>query len=298
MATQLEDQLRLQRFGAAKDFYAEAERFLLWREAGHNLILGICATLIGQPGRYEQEPYLAVVRGEVRVVAAVVMTPPHGIVLSLISEPAAFPLISQDVHELYPTLPGVLGPTQESICFAEAWRLLSGQEYRKLMAERIYRLEEVVPVKGVPGELRRATQVDRDLLVAWFQAFSDEAVGDTPPDWAERSVDHRLDSRISGINVWCDGRPVSMAGYGGSTPNGIRVGPVFTPHGLRGRGYASACVAALSQRLLGEGRRYCFLFTDLSNPSSNRIYQWIGYRPVCDVDQYQFLDDQGKDRGS
>lgn len=298
MATQPIEELRLRRFGTPEDFYAEAERFLLEREAEHNLILGICATLMGQPGHYEQEPYLAVVRGDVGVVAAAVMTPPHGIVLSLVSEPSAIPLISRDVHELYPTLPGVLGPTRESICFAEAWQLVSGQEYRKLMAERIYWLEEVVPVKGVPGELRRAARADRDLLVAWFQAFSDEAVGDTPVGWAERSVDRRLDSPISDIYVWYDGRPVSMAGYGGPTSNGIRVGPVYTPLEFRGRGYASACVAALSQRLLDEGRRYCFLFTDLSNPTSNHIYQRIGYRPVCDVDQYQFLDTRGKDRGA
>ncbi len=67
MATQPGGKLRLQRFGAAEDFYAEAERFLLEREAEHNLSLGICATLMRQPGRYEREPYLAVVEDEAGV---------------------------------------------------------------------------------------------------------------------------------------------------------------------------------------------------------------------------------------
>jgi predicted GNAT family acetyltransferase len=79
-----------------------------------------------------------------------------------------------------------------------------------------------------------------------------------------------------------------MAGYAGPTPHGIRIGPVYTPPGQRGRGYASACVARLSQDMLDAGRTYCFLYTDLTNPTSNHIYQQIGYEPVCDVAEYRF----------
>jgi predicted GNAT family acetyltransferase len=79
-----------------------------------------------------------------------------------------------------------------------------------------------------------------------------------------------------------------MVGYSGPTPNGIRIAPVYTPPELRGGGYASACTAETTRRLLKDGRRFCFLYTDLANPTSNSIYQRIGYRPVCDVDQYRF----------
>ena len=72
------------------------------------------------------------------------------------------------------------------------------------------------------------------------------------------------------------------------TPRGVRVNMVYTPPELRRRGYASACVAALSQRMLDSGKKFCFLYTDLSNPTSNKIYQEIGYRPVFDVDEYKF----------
>ena len=81
---------------------------------------------------------------------------------------------------------------------------------------------------------------------------------------------------------------VSLAGFGGRTPNGIRVGPVYTPPDLRGRGYASALTADLTRRLLAGGRRFCFLYTDLANPTSNSIYQRIGYRPVSDADLWSF----------
>ena len=95
--------------------------------------------------------------------------------------------------------------------------------------------------------------------------------------------------RQRGVFLWeDDGAPVSMAGYSGPTPNGIRVVAVYTPPHLRGRGYATTCVAALSQRLLEGGRKLVFLFTDLANPTSNHIYQEIGYEPACDISEYVF----------
>jgi predicted GNAT family acetyltransferase len=79
-----------------------------------------------------------------------------------------------------------------------------------------------------------------------------------------------------------------MAGYSGRTPNGIRVAWVYTPPENRGKGFAGACVAALSQKLLDEGRKFCFLYTDLANPISNHVYQKIGYEPVVDSTAYAF----------
>jgi len=79
---------------------------------------------------------------------------------------------------------------------------------------------------------------------------------------------------------------VTMAGTTRPTTNGIAVNSVYTPPELRGRGYASACVAALSQLMLDSGRQFCALFTDLANPTSNSIYQKMGYQAVCDVDEY------------
>ncbi|MCA1588626.1 MAG: GNAT family N-acetyltransferase [Chloroflexi bacterium] len=100
-----------------------------------------------------------------------------------------------------------------------------------------------------------------------------------------------IEGKIRTGYVWEDeGEVVSLVGTGGETPNGIRIGPVYTPPERRGRGYASSLTAAASQDQLERGRRFVFLFTDLSNPTSNKIYQAIGYRPVCDVDQYLFTD--------
>ena len=77
-------------------------------------------------------------------------------------------------------------------------------------------------------------------------------------------------------------------GFGGPTPNGIRIGPVYTPPELRGRGYASALTAQVSQLQLDRGKRFCFLYTDLANPTSNAIYRRIGYERVCDSRELAF----------
>jgi predicted GNAT family acetyltransferase len=148
----------------------------------------------------------------------------------------------------------------------------------------------VLPVRGVAGGLRFAAEADRPRLLEWLAAFAHEALHEDDRDDAALNaiVDHRLASAAAGLALWEDGEAVSLAGFGGATPNGIRIGPVYTPPGLRGRGYASALVAALSQLLLDGGRRFCFLYTDLANPTSNAIYRRIGYRLVCESAELRF----------
>jgi predicted GNAT family acetyltransferase len=136
--------------------------------------------------------------------------------------------------------------------------------------------------------MRPATPVDRPLLVAWIAAFGREALGDEDASRVASSVDDWLAGRGRTIWLWDDGGPVSLTGVGGATPHGIRIGPVYTPPERRGQGYASALVAAASQAQLDAGRRFCFLYTDLANPTSNKIYQAIGYRPVTDALRIDF----------
>jgi predicted GNAT family acetyltransferase len=87
--------------------------------------------------------------------------------------------------------------------------------------------------------------------------------------------------RDRGLWLWEDaGEPVAMAGAIGPTRNGIRIVLVYTAPHRRGRGYASNLVAALSQQQLDAGRTLCFLNTDVANPTSNKIYRALGYRPI------------------
>jgi predicted GNAT family acetyltransferase len=273
-------------------FLGRAEAFLLADEACHNLLLGVPARLMADPAPPPAPPYFAIVVGAGDVVAAAMMTPPRELVLSRTAHPRAVALIAQDLLAGNATPPGVHGPVPVSSQFAEAWRELTGQRSAQIRSSRISRLERVRPLAGAPGRLRPAIIADRSLLVSWVRAFFLEAFGaHQPPEDAEALVDRRLRSSIEGLCLWEDGGPRALAGYAGPTPHGVRVGPVYTPPGFRERGYASACVAALSQRLLDRGRQFCFLYTDLANPTSNRIYQRIGYEPVCDTVEYRFRVD-------
>jgi hypothetical protein len=151
------------------------------------------------------------------------------------------------------------------------------------MDERIYALERVVPPRHVGGAMRDARPGDRDLIWNWLDAFAREAMPAREPSLMQRSLAEweRGDRRFW---LWEDrGAPVSLVGGGSPTPRGVRIGPVYTPPTFRGHGYASSLTATVSQQLLDEGRQFCFLYTDLANPTSNRIYQAIGYRPVADA---------------
>ncbi|MBZ0276593.1 MAG: GNAT family N-acetyltransferase [Anaerolineae bacterium] len=281
--------MQIIRFDSPAEFARQTTDFLQAREAEHNLMLGI-TTMLLQTNEYAQPPYMACVKDGDAVVAVALRTPPFNLQLSEMTDMAPLDLIVQDVHAVYDTLPGGAGPKAVSLAFAERWKALTGHEYHQHIALRIYRLDQVKFPVGVPGGLRRATADDRNLLIEWLSAFYLEALNTVDPEYVERSVNSFLTSPMRGLYLWLDdsGQPVSMAGSTGPTPNGIRINAVYTPPERRKRGYASACVAALSQTMLDSGRKFCFLFTDLSNPTSNRIYQDIGYRPVSDVDEYHF----------
>jgi uncharacterized protein len=138
-----------------------------------------------------------------------------------------------------------------------------------------------------------ATEADLQVLTDWREAFTAEAV---PHEASSREeVESYTRQRFAaarervGTFIWeVDGQPVSMASYGGPTPNSLRIGAVYTPPEYRRRGYASACTAATCDFILSSGRSFATLYTDLANPTSNHIYQAIGFEPVCDAVQYRF----------
>jgi uncharacterized protein len=257
--------MHLHRFATATAFAARATPFLARHEAANNLPLGLCSVLIEGAMPTPRPPYLATVEAGSALLAAGLMTPPSR---------------------------AVLAPTRESGAFAARWGALTGQAARAGVAQRIYQATAITPPTGVPGAARLATEADRPLLIEWLTAFYLEVHRRDDREWAARAaidtLDSRLASRDAAFLLWCDDVPVSLAGHVGPTPTGMRVGPVYTPPAYRGRGHGSAVTAAVSQRVLDSGRQRCFLYTDLGNPTSNHIYQAIGYQPVCDMDEYDF----------
>lgn len=277
----------LTRQQSPREFLQKAEAFLTAHEAAHNMILGLASNLMAGMTYGAEPPYFATAERGGVVVGGALRTPPFGLVLSLMDADVV-PTFAADAHALYPDLPSTHGPSDVSHAFALAWQRLSGRRYAQATQQRIYQLTRVTPVTGVPGKLRRATHSDRDLILLWNRGFIEETVGVADSAADNRALAMLGNDADKALYIWHDGRPVAMAGYSSPTPNGIRVSYVYTPPELRGRGYASAATAAVSQLQLDAGRKFCFLYTDRRNPVSNRIYRRIGYEPVVDGDEYVF----------
>jgi hypothetical protein len=274
--------MRVERHASAAAFLVSAEPFLLAAEVENNLIHGIAQQLAAGGAAPEIEPYFATARqgDTIRMAAFRTIAIRIGVTRALSDE--AVTALVHDAAAACPEAREVVGPEPTAGEFAARLAATHGGTCRRRMAQRIFALRALESLSGLPaGRLRLAEPDDAALLAQWAASFIED-IGE-PGDGAE-VVQARVSRRQ--LYVWDDGKPVSMAAWTGKTPNGVRLNLVYTPKALRGRGYATAAVAALSQRLLDAGNQYCCLFTDLANPTSNAIYQRIGYRVVCDAGVY------------
>lgn len=285
---------RVTRPEGVEEFTEEARAFLERHEAEHTIMLGLLTAMRSLPEPFADDPprFAVVHDADGRVVLAGLRTPPWNQLVSLADEsdaPDAVDALAEALAD--EALPGVLGPKPIAARFASHWTELTDSPSRLAMAERLFRIERVdAPERPASGGMRIAEPRDRDLVASWFVAFQAEALPEDPPiDDPIGMADGWIRSRERTLYVWEDaGAPVAMTGATWRTRHGIRINSVYTPPERRGRGYATSLVAAVTQDQLDRGRRFCVLFTDLANPTSNKIYQAIGYRPICDVDMYRF----------
>ncbi|HXF64554.1 MAG TPA: GNAT family N-acetyltransferase [Caldilineaceae bacterium] len=286
-------------YPGAGDFLARMMPLLLQEEVKYGLMLGVAQAVRETPHLYgEHDPYFAIATdittdgtGESGIAAAAAMTPPYALILySERADPRpGLQAIAQNLLDGGWPISGVNSWEPLSRLFAEIWSELAGVDAAVAVHERVFELRQVIHPTYSPGRLRPAVLGDLALVTQWFEEFTREAlqaVETLTPDEARRRAERRIQQ--GAVYLWEDGEPVSLAGVTRPTANGITIGPVYTPPNRRGRGYASSLVAQLSQRLLDEGRSFVTLFTDLANPTSNRIYQNIGYRPVCDYTVFRF----------
>lgn len=273
--------VRVVRHGDADTFMRRAQSWLLRSEAENTLILGIAADVASYAGPI----YYATIEHDGAVVGCALRTPPRKLIVTRMPPSSAEPL-GYDVAACFDELPGVIGPPVAAREVAAHWCARHRLVPRDAMLQRIHRLETVnPPQRQAPGELRIATMQEHGVVSSWVECFARET-GIAKPD-APALVERKIAARE--MVLWYDDLPRCLAGYSGRSPNGVRIGYVYTPPEWRGNGYASACVAAFSRLSLANGARFCCLFTDLANPVSNAIYRRIGYEPVCDSVDISFV---------
>jgi predicted GNAT family acetyltransferase len=280
--------IEFMRHETIESFLYEAQKQLEDNEALNNLILGLCFRIRKNPDYYG-EIYLATVKDRGEIILACLMTIPEKINLystrSDVDE--ALIMLIEDLEKRNIALPGVIGPrplVEKAVKIIEAHGDL---KFVRDVNMRVYKLEVVNSSLIGEGKLRAATEKDLGFVSEAIYQFDIDARIDLKPDRniCMEAADKRI--KLGEVFLWeLEGKIVSMAGKTRPTNNGITVSLVYTPAELRGKGYASSCVAALSQSLLESGHMFCTLFTDLANPVSNSIYMKIGYEPIGDFDSY------------
>jgi RimJ/RimL family protein N-acetyltransferase len=264
--------------------YSATAEGLVRANAGRNtILLGVAETLrargpaaagLGRPlFGWWQSPGTGVVS------AAFLHTPPFPVVMTSMPPDVAVAL-AQALASRGRALDGVNADLPVATAFGTAWHELTGDAVQESMRSRLYQLGELRPPDPFPpGQARLAGPADRGLLIAWSQAFHQEAETGDP------NVGPMVDDRLSyrGYTLWEQaGQPVSLAGLTRRVAGQVRVGPVYTPPEHRGRGYGGAATWTVSQAARDAGVSHVVLFTDLANPTSNALYQRLGYQPVAD----------------
>ncbi|GER87608.1 acetyltransferase [Dictyobacter vulcani] len=282
-------------YNEVQDFLAKTQQILEAQEAMNNLILGISMRLRAQPDAYPTPPFLATVEDHEELVIAACMTPPYRLILYSHhpeKQTTALKLLADYLHTQQITLPGCIGPSQVAEDFACIWQEQTGHAHHIATNERIYELTTVTQPATTTGRLRQATKQDYELILQWMLAFFAEAHLNEPVSEIKRTVPSRLERGDFFVWETAAGEIVCMAAKSREMSTVVNIGPVYTPPAERGKGYGTNCVAALSQHLLDSGWRACSLFTDLANPTSNSIYQKIGYRPLADMNDIIFTEVQ------
>lgn len=279
--------LSLTLYSDVTDFLKRATPFLTRREAASGLPLGFALMIERNPHQFQDCLLLTLAQdGQVIVAGVQIGVRPMVFEVDCACVSAEIiPYLAQQLAQRRAALGGIQTAKENARLFTQTWINYTGQTVAKRMAQKVMRIEQVITPQKVAGSLRQATYNDTPLVVDWANAFQLEALGE-PADmqaYAERAV------HDGAVYLWIvDGEVVSMARWQRPLLHGVTISLVYTPPAQRGNGYASACVAALSQLMLDTGWQFCTLFTDAANPTSNKIYQQIGYKVIEEQAQIVF----------
>lgn len=270
-----------------QEFLEEAGSLLYKNEPANSLMLGLCEGMLANPPK--GSPLLVRIVKNNETVSAAIQTPPMNLVITY-ADQAALGGLAEYLKISNADFPGVVGPAKESEFFANEWSKRATKKARLGMGQKIYRLDKVHFPSGIEGAFRAANLNEVQTVFDWIVAFVKESL----PASGRRNEEHWRASAQNAVRkqtayFWIkQNQPVSIAFVSRPTKNGVSVNGVYTPLKFRKNGFASAVVAHLSQKMLDEGKEFCVLYTDLSNPTSNKIYQEIGYQEVSESKHFLF----------
>jgi GNAT superfamily N-acetyltransferase len=260
-------------------YLAEAGEFLRADPAENTVPLAVAESMRAQGSKAGgAPPMFGWWRSGAGDVAGTCMrTDPYPLLLGLMPDEAVEELVELLAERKVP-VPGVNAQDALALTFAVAWEIRADATSIVKMRQRLYRLDRLER-PTVPGEPRVATSADLELAQEWYEAFGRDT--GTPGDPTGNAMADKMS--YGGIILWeVDGVPVSLGGRTRVVAGMARVAPIYTPPEHRRRGYGAAITAVVTQDALDAGARDVVLFTDVDNPTSNNIYQSLGFRPLSD----------------
>lgn len=260
-------------------FEQRATPQLLEQEAKHSLMLGVLEA--AKQGRYSNV-YQVTVEEDGKLLAVLQMTYPHPLNVVIIAKEQAEAImhfIASRLHEQNVSFQAFISEREYALLFRSHWYAFTGTEPSIAMAQGVYQLTTVEDLPKADGAMRQARNEDQSLLESWYAAFEKETgLTESSPERIRSSVETMI--TLGEAYIWeVAGEAVTCAKTARPTASGITVSFVYTPPQARRQGYARSLVSDLSTEML-QVKQFCTLYTDLLNPTSNKIYQEIGYRPL------------------
>ena len=277
-------------FTSAREFADLATPFLSASAVENTMPLAHLRSFVAQD---DGRPLLCLVmeNGAPHLVATA--NPPFPFVLSA-GEKAAVPSLVEEFIKQRIAVPGVFGPVDLAEIFNQAWHAGTGEKMRSGLAVDLHMTREAPPANVTPGQLRQAGHEDIKTVVEYCEAFAqDPRMSSAERAGARADAEKRLAQ--AEVFLWDDVGPKSIAAYRESIPTGGRLNLVYTPPEYRRRGYASACVAALTRLVLERAWNWCALFVDINDPVASHMYRNLGFHEVAKFQNYDIEPNSQRD---
>ena len=275
----------------AENFALQMRPILYARESLHCLAWAAIKRAKIGPSTSSQYRFLITDESDRAAAYAIVNQRNGNLILSEMEECAAYDLASfLDLHQI--TVCAIEGPREAVQAFTDSWTARPGRHGAHQMDQGLYELVTVKLPETDGGRLVRVTQAQRDTLYHLAAGFCGSFPSQSlTTEQLTRRVDRFLVEEHAYLWQTRDQVFVSMAAVVRESPNTSSISWVYTPPAYRRRGYAARIVASLSSAQLSVGKRACNLHTDLANPTSNRVYQRIGYQLIAERLKVALIDD-------
>ena len=282
--------MKLAKHNNINDFLLKNETLLLERESFHNLILGLAYSIRDKKIEVTGPLYYSILNESNQVIASALRSNDDRPFIVTEMSPDAVDLLIKDLSKSKTSLKAVVGEEVTATYFRDQWTNLNKLNFKINIHLGVYECFKVILPKVILGDLIEATIEHKTILMEYIAGFQRDCFPQGPIalENVEKLMKRHLDNRSIYL-LLKDKEIVSMAANTRSTLNGGTISLVYTPPSLRGKGYASSVVALLASKVMNDGKKFASLFTDLTNPTSNSIYQKIGFNKIGQNIHYDFI---------